>query len=132
MNVEDFNTVKNEILKIYNDQKSFLNSDETNALKKEIYKLDSFIDIYQRDDIDYRVMRLERLYMQNVMDKTEEEFSNLSIEEKADIFTKLFPENWVYEVSMNDKYDYLEKAIIENKIIHIDNYSFDENNVLKK
>ena len=132
MNVEDFKTVKNEILKIYNDQKSFLNSDETNALKKEIYKLDSFIDIYQRDDIDYRVMRLERLYMQNVMDKTEEEFSNLSIEEKADIFTKLFPENWVYEVSMNDKYDYLEKAIIENKIIHIDNYSFDENNVLKK
>lgn len=132
MNVEDFKAVKNEILKIYNDQKSFLNSDETNALKKEIYKLDSFIDIYQRDDIDYRVMRLERLYMQNVMDKTEEEFSNLSIEEKADIFTKLFPENWVYEVSMNDKYNYLEKAIIENKIIHIDNYSFDENNVLKK
>ena len=119
MNVEEFKNIRDELLKIYNNQKSFLNSDETKAFNKEIYKLNSFIDIYQKDDIEYRVMRLERLYMQNVMDKTEEEFSKLSVEERSDIFTKLFPDGWTYKVPINDKFDYLEKAIIENKIIHI-------------
>ncbi len=53
------------------------------------------------------------------MNKTEEELNNLSDDEVADAYVNTFPQNWTYAIPLEEKLNYLEDAIIDNKMINI-------------
>ena len=137
MNIEELNKIKEEIIMQYNSelkQKENTNNpniidEELKYIKNEIDKIDELIKIYAVDDIEYRVMKLERLYMQIMSEKTKEEFLNLTPEEEFNIFNNLFPKKWSFEVPINQKLDYLEKAICTNKMIS--QIQSNENRLLK-
>ena len=132
MNITELKDVKKEILSIYDYERLLLNNNEPKVLLKdelanienEIHKIDTMIDIYQHEDMEYIVMRLERLYMQNVMNKTEEEFNKLSDDEIADAYVDFFPQKWAFAIPLDEKLNYLEDAIIDNKMINIKDNSF--------
>ena len=132
MDINELRDAKKEILSVYDYERSLLNNTEADALLKdelvnienEIHKIDTMIDIYQHEDIEYKVMRLERLYLQNVMNKTEEEFNDLSDAEVADAYVDCFPQKWAFAIPLDEKLNYLEDAIIDNKMINIKDNSF--------
>jgi hypothetical protein len=132
MDINELRDAKKEILSVYDYERSLLNNTEADALLKdelvnienEIHKINTMIDIYQHEDIEYKVMRLERLYLQNVMNKTEEEFNDLSDAEVADAYVDCFPQKWAFAIPLDEKLNYLEDAIIDNKMINIKDNSF--------
>ena len=125
MDVEKLKEVKEEIILQYNNelkQKENTNDqelidEELKYIKKEIDKVDELINIYKVEDIEYRVMKLERLYMQIITEKTKEEISNLTPDEEFNIFNNVFPNNWSFAVPIDKKLEYLEQAICTNKMI---------------
>ena len=125
MEIKELFKLKEEVLLKYNDElkqkdksgNSNAIDEALNQIKKELDKIDELINIYKVDDIEYKVMKLERLYMQIMTEKTKEEFSNLTQEEEFNIFNNVFPKNWSFKVPINQKLEYLEKAICTNKLI---------------
>ena len=126
MTIEELNKIKEEIIIQYNNelkQKENTNNpniidEELKYIKNEIDKIDELIKIYAVDDIEYRVMKLERLYMQIMTEKNKTAFLNLTPEEEFNIFNNVFPSNWSFEVPIDKKLEYLEKAICTSKMIN--------------
>lgn len=124
MDINELKQIRDDVFASYVEEKNKLDDDVLNDelyfINKEIKKLDELISIYNNDDIEYRVMKLEKLYMRNLYDMDEDEFNSLSVNEETDIFMKLFPNKWSYSVPIEDKMKYLEEAIIDNKPISIE------------
>ncbi len=64
MNINELKDVKKEILAIYEHEQSLFNNEndvlfkeELKNIEREINKIDSMIDIYQHEDMDYKEMR---------------------------------------------------------------------------
>ena len=128
----NFDNIKNELLKEYKKEQKRLNNlndhleiknslESLNYIKKEINKYDSLTNILKNENIDYRIMKLEKLYMQTSYDLSNEEFKNLKFDKKIEIFDNLFPNNWAISITKEKKLDLLLEAIIKNKIIETDN-----------
>ena len=125
MNKNELKKIKEEMIIQYNDElkkkentyQSDLEYEELKYIKKEIDKIDELIDIYTIENTEYRVMRLERLYMQIMTEKNKDDFLNLTPEEEFNIFNNVFPSNWSFEVPIDKKLEYLEKAICTSKMI---------------
>ncbi len=125
MDVNELKKIKEEMIIQYNDElkkkentyQSDLEYEELKYIKKEIDKIDELIDIYTIENTEYRVMRLERLYMQIMTEKNKDDFLNLTPEEEFNIFNNVFPSNWSFEVPIDKKLEYLEKAICTSKMI---------------
>ncbi len=130
MNINELKETKEYILNLYELEKSKV-TDKNDPIsiaklknyEKEINKLNQLINICKRDDLDYQVMKLERLYMQNITDMNEEEFNNLSMDKKFEIYHNSFPNEWIKTISLEEKLNYLEDAIIDNKNIKVKNNS---------
>ena len=124
MDINELKQIRDDVFTSYEEEKNKFDDDVLNDelyfIKKEINKLDELISIYNNDDIEYRVMKLEILYMRNLYDMDEDEFNSLSVDEETDIFMKLFPNKWSYSIPIEDKLKYLEEAIIDNKPISIE------------
>ena len=126
MDVNELKELKKEIMLKYNEDKktrdnngqSDLINKRLEYIKKEIDKVDSLINIYNVDDIEYRVMKLERLYMRLMNGMTDKEFSSITREEEFKLFNDLFPEKWSFSFSIDEKLKYLEEAISSNRIIN--------------
>lgn len=121
MNIEELEKLKEEFNTEYENMVNN-STDETdkgalNDLKKEIDKIDSLINIYSINDLDIRVMKLERLYMQIIYSKSEEEYNKLDIDKKSDMFNNSFPDTWTYMYSQAEKEDLLIDSIVNNKLI---------------
>ena len=124
MDVNELKKLKKEILDVYNNEKNLKNNDNANLIdeeleqiKNEIDKIDSLIEIYQDNNIKFRVMMLERLYMRVMTKKSKEEFDKLSMDDEIEIYDKLFPDTWVLSLSLEKKQEYLEMAICDNKTL---------------
>jgi hypothetical protein len=133
MDINELIDTKNELLSIYDDKtlnnkNDSLLKEELNYIEKEINKLDSLIKIYENDDTDYRVMKLERLYMQNISNLSKEEFDNLSMDDKFKIYYNSFPKEWSISIPLEEQLNYLEDAIIDNELIKVK----DDSLILKK
>lgn len=126
MDINELKEAKEVVLLLYENEKTELvNKNDSisiakiNNYEKEINKLNHLINIYENDDIDYKVMKLERLYMQNISNLTKEEFDNLSMDKKFEIYYNSFPKKWSTTISLEDKLNCLESAIIDNERIQI-------------
>lgn len=128
----DFNNIKNELLKEYKIEQKRLNSlsnhleiknslESLNHIKNEINKYDSLINILEKKDIEYKIMKLEKLYMQLAYNLTNDEFKKLRLEDKIEIFENLFPGNWAISTTKEKKLELLLNAITNNQMISIDN-----------
>ena len=122
MDVNELKKIKEEMIIQYNNElkKKEIGPEyeELKYIKSEIDKVDELIDIYKIEDIEYRVMKLERLYMQIMTEKNKTAFLNLTPEEEFNIFNNVFPSNWSFEVPIDKKLEYLEKAICTSKMIN--------------
>ena len=125
MELEELKKIKEQIIAKYNEELNEKNSsnqkelfdEELKSIKREIDKVDELIEIYKHQNIEYRVMKLERLYMQLITEMSKEEFSRLTEDEEFDIFDELFPDNWPYHFSLENKEEYLKEAICTNKAL---------------
>ena len=125
MELAELIKIKEQIIEKYNSELRERNlsnqkeafDEELKSIKREIDKVDELIEIYKHQDIEYRVMKLERLYMQIIAEMTKEAFSRLTEEEEFDIFDELFPDNWPYHYTLEKKEEYLKEAICTNKEI---------------
>ena len=126
-----FNNIKNDLLKEYKKEQKRLNNlndhleiknslESLNYIKKEIYKYDELATVFDNKDIDYRIMKLENLYMQLSYDISKEEFKHLSIESKLEIFENIFPSNWAISIPKEEKLELLLDAITNNQMISIE------------
>lgn len=131
MKEPDFNNIKNDLLKEYKKEQKRLNNlndhleiknslESLNYIKKEIYKYDELATVFDNKDIDYRIMKLENLYMQLSYDISKEEFKRLSIESKLEIFENIFPSNWAISIPKEEKLELLLDAITNNQMISIE------------
>ena len=131
MKEPDFNNIKNDLLKEYKKEQKRLNNlndhleiknslESLNYIKKEIYKYDELATVFDNKDIDYRIMKLENLYMQLSYDISKEEFKHLSIESKLEIFENIFPSNWAISIPKEEKLELLLDAITNNQMISIE------------
>ena len=126
MEMDELKKIREHIILKYNNELKEkelsdgkeLFDEELRYIKKELDKVDELIDIYNNPDIDYRVMRLEILYMQLVSDMSKEDFSKLTVDEEFDIFNANFPNNWSYAFSIEKKLEYLEEAVCSNKSLN--------------
>ena len=127
----DFNNIKNDLLNEYKKEQKRLNNlndhleiknslESLNYIKKEIYKYDELATVFDNKDIDYRIMKLENLYMQLSYDISKEEFKRLSIESKLEIFENIFPSNWAISIPKEEKLELLLDAITNNQMISIE------------
>ena len=127
----DFNNIKNDLLNEYKKEQKRLNNlndhleiknslESLNYIKKEIYKYDELATVFDNKDIDYRIMKLENLYMQLSYDISKEEFKHLSIESKLEIFENIFPSNWAISIPKEEKLELLLDAITNNQMISIE------------
>ena len=127
----DFNNIKNDLLNEYKKEQKRLNNlndhleiknslESLNYIKKEIYKYDELATVFDNKDIDYRIMKLENLYMQLSYDISKEEFKHLSIESKLEIFENIFPSNWAISIPKEEKLELLLDAITINQMISIE------------
>ncbi len=141
MNVDDLKDLRKEIMEIYDEEKKLkednkkdkLLDKELEYLKNEIDKVDTLIEIYKDENIDYRLMKLERLYMQIMSEMSEKEFSKLSYDEEVDVFDRFFPDRWSFAVPIEKKLEYLEEAICTNKMLdQICSIDSKKNNVFLK
>ena len=114
MKEPDFNNIKNDLLNEYKKEQKRLNNlndhleiknslESLNYIKKEIYKYDELATVFDNKDIDYRIMKLENLYMQLSYDISKEEIKRLSIESKLEIFENIFPSNWAISIPKEEK-----------------------------
>lgn len=125
MELDELKRIKEKIIEQYNKElkeRSLSNQkdifdEELKSMKKEIDKVEELIEIYKHQDIEYRVMKLERLYMQIISEMTKEEFSRLTEEKEFDIFDELFPDNWPYHLPLEKKEEYLKEAICTNGVL---------------
>ena len=124
MDIKDLKDLKKEIVDIYNSEKNLRNKSNSNLMdeelkhiENEIDKVDSLIEIYSDDNIKFRVMMLERLYMRIMTEMTKKQFDEVSIDDEVDIYNNLFPDAWVLSVSLEKKQEYLEEAICNNKTL---------------
>ena len=131
MKEPDFNNIKNDLLNEYKKEQKRLNNlndhleiknslESLNYIKKEIYKYDELATVFDNKDIDYRIMKLENLYMQLSYDISKEEFKRLSIERKLEIFENIFPSNWAISIPKEEKLELLLDAITNNQMISIE------------
>ena len=131
MKEPDFNNIKNDLLNEYKKEQKRLNNlndhleiknslESLNYIKKEIYKYDELATVFDNKDIDYRIMKLENLYMQLSYDISKEEFKHLSIESKLEIFENIFPSNWAISIPKEEKLELLLDAITNNQMISIE------------
>lgn len=131
MKEPDFNNIKNDLLNEYKKEQKRLNNlndhleiknslESLNYIKKEIYKYDELATVFDNKDIDYRIMKLENLYMQLSYDISKEEFKRLSIESKLEIFENIFPSNWAISIPKEEKLELLLDAITNNQMISIE------------
>ena len=127
----DFNNIKNDLLNEYKKEQKRLNNlndhleiknslESLNYIKKEIYKYDELATVFDNKDIDYRIMKLENLYMQLSYDISKEEFKHFSIESKLEIFENIFPSNWAISIPKEEKLELLLDAITNNQMISIE------------
>ena len=127
----DFNNIKNDLLNEYKKEQKRLNNlndhleiknslESLNYIKKEIYKYDELATVFDNKDIDYRIMKLENLYMQLSYDISKEEFKRLSIESKLEIFENIFPSKWDISIPKEEKLELLLDAITNNQMISIE------------
>ena len=126
MDINELKEAKEVVVSLYEHEKpDLINKNDsisiakTKNYEKEINKLDQLVSIYEHDDIDYKVMKLERLYMQNISNLTKEEFNNLSMDQKFEIYYNSFPKKWSTTISLEEKLNYLEDAIIDNDLIKV-------------
>ena len=126
MDINELKEAKEVVVSLYEHEKpDLVNKNDsisiakTKNYEKEINKLDQLVSIYEHDDIDYKVMKLERLYMQNISNLTKEEFNNLSMDQKFEIYYNSFPKKWSTTISLEEKLNYLEDAIIDNDLIKV-------------
>ncbi len=126
MDIKELKEAKEVVVSLYEHEKpDLINKNDsisiakTKNYEKEINKLDQLVSIYEHDDIDYKVMKLERLYMQNISNLTKEEFNNLSMDQKFEIYYNSFPKKWSTTISLEEKLNYLEDAIIDNDLIKV-------------
>ena len=126
MDINELKEAKEVVVSLYEHEKpDLINKNDsisiakTKNYEKEINKLDQLVSIYEHDDIDYKVMKLERLYMQNISNLTKEEFNNLSMDQKFEIYYNSFPKKWSTTISLEEKLNYLEDAIIDNELIKV-------------
>ena len=125
MDLEELKKLKEELKKVYEEEKSNNNDivnkevyeNELKDIEKEQFKVDKMIEIYQNSDKNYIVMKLERLYMMLVSNMSENKFDELSDDDLFDIFDKSFPYEWVYKYSNEEKEQLLLDAISNNRII---------------
>ena len=125
MELEELKKIKEQIIEKYNNElkerersnQKDIFDEELKFIKREIGKVEELIDIYKYQDIEYRVMRLERLYMRTITEKSKEEFSRLTEDEEFEIFDELFPDNWPYIFSSEKKEEYLKEAICTNGVL---------------
>ena len=126
-----FNNIKNDLLNEYKKEQKRLNNlndhleiknslESLNYIKKEIYKYDELATVFDNKDIDYRILKLENLYMQLSYDISKEEFKRLSIESKLEIFENIFPSNWAISIPKEEKLELLLDAITNNQMISIE------------
>ena len=131
MKEPDFNNIKNDLLNEYKKEQKRLNNlndhleiknslESLNYIKKEIYKYDELATVFDNKDIDYRILKLENLYMQLSYDISKEEFKRLSIESKLEIFENIFPSNWAISIPKEEKLELLLDAITNNQMISIE------------
>ena len=82
MELAELIKIKEQIIEKYNSELRERNlsnqkeafDEELKSIKREIDKVDELIEIYKHQDIEYRVMKLERLYMQITAEMTKEDF----------------------------------------------------------
>ncbi|MBR3161511.1 MAG: hypothetical protein IKF19_02115 [Bacilli bacterium] len=124
MNVNDLKGLKKELVDIYNREKKTINNDNSNLINEElkhieneIDKVDSLIEIYSDNNIKFRVMMLERLYMRIMSEMTKKEFDEISIDDEVAIYNNYFPDAWVLSISLEKKQEYLVEAICNNKTL---------------
>ena len=130
MNIEELEKLKEELIKIYNDELnkkdiSSLNSnekqivtDELSDIEKEIHKVESLIEISKINNEALKIARLENLYLMNTNNIKEEDFNKLSEEESYELFDEYFPDNWPYKYNIKEKEEILLDAICSNKLIN--------------
>ena len=118
MNIEELIKLKEELNNLYSEEKKSNSSkEELEDIAREITKVDSLIKIYQNNDKDYIVMKLERLYMMNASDIEENKFNTLNEDKIFEIFDRYFPDKWVIDYNLEEKEKYLLDAICTNKLI---------------
>ena len=125
MNIEELIILKNDLKRIYEQEKINsigINNKETyekelKDIEKEQIKVDKLIEIYQNQNKNNIIMKLERLYMMLLSNKCEKEFNELNENELFEIFDKYFPDEWVYKYNVLQKEQLLLEAICNNKII---------------
>lgn len=128
MSLEELLKLKEELTQAYESEKNRgltvsdadsrkVYEEELNSINKELFKVDKLIEIYQSKSKNYIVLKLERLYMMLVSNMGEQAFNALSEDEMFKIFNKLFPDEWVYRLSVEQKEQLLLEAICENRII---------------
>ena len=126
MNVDELIKLSKELNITYEEEKKKYDSgnydkeivkEEIDDISREIDKVNKLIDIYQYDDKNYIVMRLERLYMMMLFNLDEDKFNTLSEEKMYKLFDKSFPNEWVYKYSNEKKEEMLLDAICGNKVI---------------
>ena len=125
MNLEELIDLRCELSNLYESEKkklntnSSVNNNELSDISKEIIKLNHLINIYHVDDVDYRVMKLERLYVMIISEFNEEDFNKLDEEKMFEIFNNSFPKTWIYKYNSKEKEQLLLDAICNNRFIQI-------------
>lgn len=129
MNIEELLKLKDELKIIYDEEsKELASSDKKNVsliedelldIQREQSKVESLIKIYESDNQDLIVTKLERLYMRIILDISEKEFDALSENKIYDTFSKCFPNEWVFIDDLDKKEQILLDAISNNKILEI-------------
>lgn len=121
MDINELLKIKQEYIDDYNEEvkvNDFTQKDDLemlNYMERNIEKIDQLIEIYSRDDIKYRLMRLERLYVQTQLMLSKKEFDNLSSEERISKMNDMLPDEWFAKYDDEKMIDLLELAICQNK-----------------
>ena len=129
MDLEELKQKKKEIEEFYQQEleKSKIENNpmiydgELEDIKKEIEKLDDLISIYSNpksyNNPNYKLMKLEQIYIRTMSDKTKEEYKELPEDKRFDIFHNNIPNGWTYDEAnypINKRIEEIEIAIMQN------------------